>query len=177
MQKSIIVGGGCFWCLEAVFIRLKGVSRVTSGYTGGHIKNPAYREVCNGTTGHAEVIKIDYDPETISLSTLLELFFIFHDPTTLNRQGNDVGTQYRSAIYFENEETEKEVHTFINEKASDMWANPIMTEVTPLDIFYPAEAYHQSYFDLNGSQGYCRVVINPKVQKLMKNYNSLLKTS
>ncbi len=174
MIESIVIGGGCFWCLEAVFNKLKGVKSVVSGYAGGHIKNPAYREVCNGTTGHAEVIKIDYDSDVISKETLLELFFSFHDPTTLNRQGNDVGTQYRSVVFYKDESEKKEIEDFISGKASMMWNNPIVTEIAELPVFYPAEDYHQSYFDNNKMQPYCMIVINPKVKKLKQKYSTLL---
>jgi len=175
MEKNdIILGGGCFWCLEAVFNRLKGVLEVKSGYTGGHIKNPAYREVCNGTTGHAEVIKISFDPNLINIQTILDLFFIFHNPTTLNRQGNDVGTQYRSAIYYKDESQKSEAYEACI-RAKEIWMDPIITEITPRDIFYPAEDYHQGYYDSNPNQGYCNFVISPKISKLKSKYSTLLK--
>ncbi len=174
ITNSIVLGGGCFWCLEAVFETLKGVSAVTSGYTGGTIKNPTYREVCSGLTGHNEVVRIEFDPDTIPLSSILDLFFVFHDPTTLNRQGNDVGTQYRSGIYFANASQEEESKAAF-ERAKTLWRNPIVTEILPLEIFYPAEDYHQSYYVNNSEQGYCRIVINPKVTKLRQQYAHLLK--
>jgi len=174
-MENIILGGGCFWCLEAVFQRLKGVESVQSGYAGGHVKNPAYREVCNGTTGHAEVIKIEYNPEEISLDTLLKIFFTTHDPTTLNRQGNDVGTQYRSVIYFKNEDEQKVIAKFIENVAKDYWTNPIVTEVEIEPTFYPAEEYHDDYYNQNNSNPYCFVVINPKINKIKSEYADLLK--
>lgn len=175
MEKSLVLGGGCFWCLEAVFQRLKGVNKITSGYAGGHIKNPCYREVCNGTTGHAEVIKIDYDESIISLSILLEIFFTHHDPTTLNRQGADVGTQYRSIIFYENNDEKKIIEDFIANVASQYHDNPIVTEVSESATFYNAEENHQNYFNDHRSASYCQIVIDPKVQKLIKNYAKLLK--
>jgi len=176
MEKSIVLGGGCFWCLEAVFDKLNGVIKAQSGYAGGHVKNPGYREVCNGTTGHAEVIKIDYNSEVITLETLLEVFFTFHDPTTLNRQGNDVGTQYRSIIFYENESERLALEKFVNETAATFWSNPIVTEIAATEIFYPAEAYHDNYYELNSAQPYCKFVIEPKVVKLRQKYTNLLKS-
>jgi len=174
-NKQLILGGGCFWCLEAVFQRLNGVRSVKSGYAGGHTDNPNYRSVCNGTTGHAEVIKIDYDSELISEETLLKIFFSFHDPTTLNRQGNDVGTQYRSIIFYEDENHRIKIEGLIKNEFSNYWPNPIVTELKPITQFYNAEQYHDNYFNDNQQQGYCQFVINPKVQKLRAEYTNLLK--
>ena len=176
MRSSIILGGGCFWCLEAVFLNLKGVLKVKSGYSGGHVKNPGYREVCFGKTGHAEVLQVDFDSELIDQKTLLEVFFTFHDPTTLNRQGNDVGTQYRSIIFYNTEDEKETFQKFIDGPASDIWPNPIVTELKKLEIFYPAEVYHDNYYNLNKGQGYCQFVISPKVQKLKQKYSTLLKS-
>ncbi len=172
------VGGGCFWCVEAAFEEIKGVERVESGYTGGQVKNPTYRAVCEGTTGHAEVIQVAYDPKVISYRDILQIFFVVHDPTTLNRQGADVGTQYRSAIFYHSQEQKKIADELIaeltNEKA---WDRPIVTQVAPLDIFYRAEDYHQGYFRANPNQAYCRAVIPPKLAKLRKHFQSKLKSS
>ena len=177
MNKSIVLGGGCFWCLEAVFDKLNGVIKAQSGYAGGHVKNPGYKEVCYGGTGHAEVLKIDYNPELISLETLLQVFFTFHNPTTLNRQGNDVGTQYRSIIFYENDEEKTLIEKYISEIASSFWDNPIVTEVSPSKIFYQAEANHDNYYELNSAQPYCKFVIEPKVSKLRTQYQKLLKSN
>lgn len=168
--------GGCFWCTEAVFNRLKGVERVVSGYTGGHIKNPAYREICTGRTGHAEAIQIMYDESIISYKELLEIFFATHDPTTLNRQGNDVGTQYRSAIFYSNDNQKEEAKGFISylEKES-IFNKAITTEIVKLNVFYNAEDNHQDYYNLNQEQPYCQYIINPKIKKLQENYSNKLK--
>jgi peptide-methionine (S)-S-oxide reductase len=177
MQKEVIIfGGGCFWCTEAVFRMLKGVISVEPGYAGGDVKNPTYEQVCDGTTGHAEVIKIEYDAETIPLETLLTVFFATHDPTTKDRQGNDVGTQYRSIILYENESQKSLVETFIRElnNSSKMGA-PIVTEIKKLDQFYSAENYHKNYYENNKNQGYCQVVINPKLKKVQEKFTQLLK--
>lgn len=169
--EKATVGGGCFWCLEAVFSPLKGVDRVVSGYTGGHVRNPAYREVCNGTTGHAEVIEITFDPAVISYREVLEVFFAFHDPTTLNRQGPDVGTQYRSAIFYHSEEQGVAARQVIDQlTAAGTFDEAIVTEVVPAGPFYPAEEYHQQYFARNPEQAYCQAVIAPKVAKLRSRY-------
>jgi peptide-methionine (S)-S-oxide reductase len=175
-NKSAIFAGGCFWCTEAVFNRIDGVEQVTSGYTGGFIKNPAYREVCNGTTGHAEAVKIIFDENKVSYSDLLEIFFATHNPTTLNRQGNDVGTQYRSAIFYldENQKTEAESFIELLEK-EQVFDNPIITEINEFEAFYEAENNHQDYYDNNKQQMYCQVVINPKLKKLEINYKEKLK--
>ncbi len=170
------LGAGCFWCVEAVFTELNGVVSVTSGYMGGKVKNPTYKEVCSGLTGHAEVAQIVFDPNVISFKEILEVFWKTHDPTTLNRQGNDVGTQYRSAIFYHSE-TQKEVSEFyISElNKSGAWDNPIVTEVVPVDVFYPAEDYHQNYFALHGEEQYCKYVIQPKVEKFKKAFAAKLK--
>jgi peptide-methionine (S)-S-oxide reductase len=168
--------GGCFWCTEAVFERLLGVERVVSGYTGGHIKNPAYREICTGRTGHAEAIQVFYDESKISFKELLEIFFATHDPTTLNRQGNDVGTQYRSAIFYSNDLQKQEAIDFISFLEHEhVFDNPITTEVVKLETFYNAEDYHQYYYNLNKEQSYCQFIINPKLKKLKQNYSNKLK--
>lgn len=174
--EKATLAGGCFWCLEAVFDELKGVISVESGYAGGHVENPSYRAVCTGTTGHAEVVQVNFDPEVLSYADLLRVFFTIHDPTTLNRQGADVGTQYRSAIFTHNEAqagTAREVIAELRER--DVWDDPIVTEVAPLDKFYMAEDYHQEYFAGNPNQPYCRVVIQPKVAKFRKHYFDRLK--
>jgi peptide-methionine (S)-S-oxide reductase len=168
--------GGCFWCTEAVFNNLEGVERVISGYTGGSIKNPAYREICTGRTGHAEAIQIYYDETLISYKELLEIFFATHDPTTLNRQGNDVGIQYRSAIFYNNDLQKQEAIEFIkfleNEK---IFNHAITTEIVELGVFYNAEAYHQDYYNLNKEESYCQYIINPKLKKLKEDYIHKLK--
>jgi peptide-methionine (S)-S-oxide reductase len=169
-------GNGCFWCTEAIFQQLKGVETVLPGYTGGTVKNPSYKEVCTGTTGHAEAIQITYDPSVISYRELLDVFFYTHDPTTLNRQGADVGTQYRSAIFYHNQEQQKDAQTIIAQlTAEGVYADPIVTEISALDVFYQAEDYHRNYYNNNKNQGYCRAVINPKLDKFMKKYGSKTK--
>lgn len=174
-KETIIIGGGCFWCMEAVFQRLKGVEKVESGYAGGIVKNPTYKEVCTGQTEHAEVIKITYDSSQISLKKLLEIFFAFHDPTTLNQQGADIGTQYRSVIFYANETEKNIATTVIDDLNKTVFDGKIVTELLPEAPFYKAEAYHQNYFNQNGEQPYCQIAINPKVAKLKKNYIELLK--
>ena len=159
------LAGGCFWCTEAVYAELKGVKAVTSGYIGGAVPNPTYKDVCTGQTGHAEAIEIDYDPAVVSFEKLLEVFFATHDPTTLNRQGADVGTQYRSAVFYHSDEQKAETLAAIK-KFQPSFASPIVTEVAPASRFWPAEAYHQDYFRRNPNQGYCRMVIAPKLKKL-----------
>jgi len=174
--ETATLAGGCFWCLEAVFEQLEGVERVESGYSGGARKNPTYEQVCTGSTGHAEVVQITFDPEKISYGELLEIFFAFHDPTTLNRQGHDVGTQYRSAIYHHSPEqraTAEQVIARLN--ASHTFDGPIVTELAPLEDFYKAEGYHQGYFRQNPAQPYCRAVVAPKVAKLRERYLARLK--
>ena len=175
MEKATF-GGGCFWCTEAIFERVKGVDRVIAGYSGGKVKTPTYREVSSGLTGHAEVIQVIYDPDVVSYYTLLEIFFKTHDPTTLNRQGADVGTQYRSVIFYHDasqEEKAREIREELNH--AGIWDNPIVTEITEFQAFYPAEDYHQDYYANNSNQGYCRMVITPKVQKLEKVFRDKLK--
>ena len=165
------LGGGCFWCLEAVFRQLRGVRKVVSGYAGGSAENPTYRQVCAGNTGHAEVVQIEYDPAVVDFRTLLEVFFVIHDPTTLNRQGADVGTQYRSAIFYHSPEQKQVAEEVIAElNAAGLWRGPIVTELTPLEAFYPAEEYHQQYFERNPNQPYCQIVIAPKVAKFRQKY-------
>ncbi|RUA12439.1 MAG: peptide-methionine (S)-S-oxide reductase [Flavobacteriia bacterium] len=179
MNKDLAVatfGNGCFWCTEAIFQRLKGVDSVLPGYSGGHVKNPAYREVCTGNTGHAEAIQITYDPEIISYRTLLEVFFYTHDPTTLNRQGNDVGTQYRSVIFYRNKKEKEEAENIIRQLTEDkVYEDKIVTEITAFDHFYEAEDYHQDYYNNNKNQPYCRAVINPKIDKFLKKYHSKIR--
>jgi len=170
------LGGGCFWCLEAVYVELRGVSKVASGYAGGSVRNPSYRQVCSGNTGHAEVVQVTFDPNVVSYRELLEVFFTIHDPTTLNRQGADVGTQYRSAIFYHDEEQRQVATQVIADiTAQKLWSNPIVTQVAPLDVFYPAEDYHQDYFANNPMQPYCQVVVAPKVTKFRKQYFEKLK--
>ncbi|HRG75308.1 MAG TPA: peptide-methionine (S)-S-oxide reductase MsrA [Leptospiraceae bacterium] len=166
-MNSITIGGGCFWCLEAVYQLVEGVKAVTSGYAGGHKKNPTYKEVCNETTGHAEVVQIEFEPSIISLEKILDIFWTVHDPTTLNRQGNDVGTQYRSIILFQNESQKKIAESSISANAAN-WTNPIVTEIVPLAIFYPAEDYHQNYYRNNPYNSYCAYVVKAKVDKYKK---------
>ena len=170
------LAGGCFWCLEAVYDELKGVTDVVSGYTGGQVKDPSYEAVCTGETGHAETVQVTFDPSVISYRELLEVFFTIHDPTSLNRQGADVGTQYRSAIYYHSLEQKTIAEQVIRELESEqIWAKPVVTEVTPFQVFYPAEAYHQEYFKRNPYQGYCMAVIAPKVSKFRHKYLEKLK--
>ena len=169
-------GNGCFWCTEAVFQELKGVVKVVSGYSGGSVKNPTYKAVCTGTTGHAECLQISYDPTVISFDELLEVFWQTHDPTTLNRQGNDVGTQYRSVVFYHNEEQRTKAASYKDAlNKSGAWDNPVVTTLEPLTIFYPAEDYHQNYFNDNPEQGYCQFVIRPKVEKFRKVFKDKLK--
>lgn len=170
---SAVFGGGCFWCTEAAFQRLKGVSRVTPGYAGGRAANPSYQQVTTGRTGHAEVVRVAYDPDMISYKDLLKVFFAIHDPTTLNRQGNDIGPQYRSIILFSDDEQRQEAEKFIAEINPD-FDNRIVTEVKPLEAFYEAEEYHHNYFDRNPYAGYCQVIISPKVAKLRKEFGGLI---
>ena len=165
--ETATLGAGCFWCVEAVFERLPGVTKVISGYTGGHVDNPTYKQICTGTTGHAEVTRIEFDPAVISFEKILEVFFEAHDPTTLNRQGADEGDQYRSAIFFASE-AQKQTAVRAKAAAQKNWDDPIVTEITPLGKFYPAEDYHQNYFKNNPNQGYCSFVIKPKVKKLVE---------
>lgn len=170
------LGGGCFWCLEAVYDQLKGVTDVVSGYTGGHVKNPTYKQICTGMTGHAEVTQITYDTDIVSLREILQVFFTIHDPTTLNRQGADTGTQYRSAIFYHSAEQQAIANEVIAEfGAEKIWDNPIVTQVVPIDVFYPAEDYHQEYYENNPNQGYCMVVVAPKVAKFRAKFTNKLK--
>jgi peptide-methionine (S)-S-oxide reductase len=191
-METIVFGGGCFWCTEAVFSMLKGVISVEPGYTGGETLNPTYEQICTGKTGHAEVIKIVYDPAVIAVRDLMTVFFATHDPSQLNRQGSDVGTQYRSAVFYTTEEQKMEAERMIKEIDAEPGGdesphpnpllnkergntNKVVTEVTPLGVFYPAENYHKDYFAKNPEQGYCQIVINPKVEKVQKQFAELLK--
>jgi peptide-methionine (S)-S-oxide reductase len=169
-----ILGGGCFWCLEAVYLEVRGVSKVESGYMGGHDTAPTYEEVCGGNTGHAEVVRLEFDPAVISFHDLLEVFFTIHDPTTLNRQGNDVGTQYRSVIFYDGPEQEATARKVIAEMAN-VWDGPIVTQVEPVATWYRAEDYHQDYFRQHPLQGYCAFVVAPKVVKFRKTFTDRLK--
>ena len=169
------LAGGCFWCVEAIYANTKGVYKVESGYAGGFVKNPAYKEVCNGTTGRAEAVQITFDPRVVSFAKLLEIFFVVHDPTTLNRQGPDVGTQYRSAIFYHTDEQKKTAETaiqIVNETAE--WGAPAVTEITAFTNFYKAEDYHQQYFELHGEQPYCRIMITPKLEKFKKRFSEFV---
>ena len=175
-REIATLAGGCFWCLEAVFKDLRGVEQVESGYCGGSVPNPTYYQVCEGTTGHAEAVQITFDPKAVTFTELLEVFFTIHDPTTLNRQGADVGTQYRSAIFYHSPKQKAVAEQVIAElSAANLWGAPIVTEVTPLTEFYKAEDYHQQYYEQNMSQPYCRAVIAPKVAKFRKHYLAKLK--
>ncbi|MCI0694142.1 peptide-methionine (S)-S-oxide reductase MsrA [candidate division KSB1 bacterium] len=177
-SETATLGGGCFWCLEAAYAELNGVVKVESGYAGGEAPNPTYRQVCSGATGHAEVVQITFDPAVIAFGDLLNIFFTIHDPTTLNRQGADVGTQYRSVIFYHNEAQRREAQSIIRElEERKVWKNPIVTEVGPLGTFYRAEDYHQEYFSRNPDQRYCQAVIAPKVAKLRKMYMDKLKNA
>jgi peptide-methionine (S)-S-oxide reductase len=170
------LAGGCFWCTEAVFTELKGVEKVESGYSGGNVPNPTYEQVCDGDTGHAEAINVTFNPEVITYKQLLEIFFTVHDPTTLNRQGADMGTQYRSAVYYHDQKQKETAEEVIREvNSSKIWDRPLVTELAPFDTFYKAEDYHQEYFLRNPNQGYCSIVIAPKVLKFRKKYSSMLK--
>jgi peptide-methionine (S)-S-oxide reductase len=175
-QAVATLAGGCFWCLEAVYLDLRGVESVVSGYAGGHVPNPTYREVCSGLTGHAEVVQVAFDPAVVSYRELLQIFFTIHDPTTLNRQGADVGTQYRSAIFYHDDAQKATAEAVMAEvTAEKIWPNPLVTQLEPLAKFYPAEEYHQDYFARNPSQPYCQVVVAPKVSKFRKQYVGMLK--
>lgn len=177
MAKATLAGG-CFWCTETLFARLDGVLEVVSGFTDGHIKNPAYREVCTGRTGHAECIQLEYNPELISFTTLLEVFFDTHDPTTLNRQGADVGTQYRSGIYYHDDTQKAQAEAFIITLTDEKkFQEPIVTEIKAFKVFYPAEVEHKDYYNLNSKQAYCAAVISPKVQKLLHKHAAKLKST
>lgn len=175
-KDTATLGAGCFWCVEAVFQRLKGVDTVISGYMGGKISKPTYKEVCSGLTGHAEVIQITFDPAVISYQEILEVFWNTHDPTTLNRQGNDAGTQYRSAIFYHSEAQREIAEAYKKQlDTSGVFTSPIVTEIVPAVVFYPAEEYHQDYYNQNGSQPYCQFVVRPKVEKFQKKYADKLK--
>ncbi|MEO5567457.1 MAG: peptide-methionine (S)-S-oxide reductase MsrA [Gemmatimonadaceae bacterium] len=176
MTQTATLAGGCFWCLEAVYRELKGVERVQSGYTGGRRPNPTYEQVCAGVTGHAEVVQIEFDPSVITYRDLLDVFFTIHDPTTLDRQGNDVGSQYRSAIFTHDEAQEKAAREKISDlSAEKVWGDPIVTRVDPLTTFFPAEDYHAAYFERNGGQPYCQFVVAPKVAKARQKFAAKLK--
>jgi peptide-methionine (S)-S-oxide reductase len=169
-------GNGCFWCTEAVFQKLKGVEQVVSGYSGGKVKNPTYKEVCSGLTGHAEVLQITFDPSVISYEELLEVFWNTHDPTTLNRQGNDIGTQYRSVVFYHSEEQKAKAEQYKQQLTeAAVWSDPIVTEISPASVFYPAEDYHQNYFNQHGDEPYCNFVVRPKVEKFVNKYADKLK--
>jgi len=174
--ESVTLGGGCFWCLQPIFQDLRGVEMVVVGYSGGHIKNPTYEQVCTDTTGHAEVVQVTFDPEAVPLEELLKVFFSVHDPTTLNRQGHDEGTQYRSAIFHRTPEQKASAEEVIRElDAARLWDDPIVTEVTPLTVFHRGEEYHQDYFRKNPHAGYCRAIVAPKVAKFRKEFAAKLK--
>ena len=174
--ETATLAGGCFWCLDAVYAELRGIERVVSGYTGGQLANPSYEQVCSGRTGHAEAVQITFDPRVISYRELLEVFFTIHDPTTLNRQGADVGTQYRSAIFYHSPEQQQTAQAVIDDVTrSGIWGKPLVTQLVPLEVFYPAEEYHQNYFARNPYQPYCQVVIAPKVAKVRHTYLAQLK--
>lgn len=173
--EKIVLGGGCFWCTEAVFKMLKGISSVIPGYSGGEVLNPSYEQICEGNTGHAEVVQIEYDPKEIKLDDILTVFFGSHDPTTLNRQGNDVGTQYRSVIFYMTEQQKEIIEKFIKDlNESSKEGAPIVTEILPLKDFYEAEEYHKNYYANNTGKGYCQIIINPKLEKVQKNFSELL---
>ncbi|MBK6536649.1 MAG: peptide-methionine (S)-S-oxide reductase MsrA [Ignavibacteria bacterium] len=172
---TAIFGAGCFWCVEAIFQRLKGVESIESGYTGGTVENPTYKQVCTGETGHAEVTKIIFNPDVISFNDLLEVFWTTHDPTTLNQQGADIGTQYRSAVFYLNDEQKMQAEKSKSEIATQIWDGTIVTEITPLKKYYKAEDYHQNYFNQNSDQSYCRFVINPKLEKFRKKFKDKIK--
>lgn len=174
--ETTTLAGGCFWCLEAVYDQLKGVQSVESGYAGGNVQNPSYKAVCTGTTGHAEVVQIAFDNDVISFQDILDVFFTIHDPTTLNRQGNDVGTQYRSAVFYHSDEQKEIAEKTIKDlNQNGPWDNPIVTQIVPIANYSPAEDYHQEYFENNPDQGYCRVIIAPKVAKFRSKYIERLK--
>ncbi len=175
--QTITLAGGCFWCTEAVYVKVRGVTDVESGYSNGHTKNPSYEQVCSGTTGHAEVVKLTYDPSQISVREILEIFFVVHDATTLNRQGNDTGTQYRSGIYWSTPEQKQVADDLIHQMTRDkVLGAPIVTEVLPLSNYWPAEDYHQDFYEKNPNQGYCVAVAGPKVAKFRKTFADRVKT-
>lgn len=172
-METFVLGGGCFWCLDSAYVQFKGVSDVTCGYTGGHLSNPSYEQVCNGNTGHAEVVSVSFDPAVISAEQILDIFFTLHDPTQLNRQGNDIGTQYRSSMFY-SDSKQHELFEAAIERAKAVWGNGIVTEVTGLGEFFPAEEYHQDFFTKNPNQGYCVAVVAPKVAKVRSKFSHLL---
>ncbi|HHT9108463.1 MAG TPA: peptide-methionine (S)-S-oxide reductase MsrA [Candidatus Wunengus sp. YC63] len=175
-KEVVTLGGGCFWCIAAVFEELHGVEQVESGYSGGWVDDPSYEQVCTGTTGHAEVVQVTFDPKIISLEKILEVFFTVHDPTTLNRQGADVGTQYRSVVFYRSEEQKTTAEQVIREiQKAKLWKAPIVTELVPFKAFYRAEEYHQEYYKKNPGQAYCRIVIEPKIKKFREHYEYKLK--
>lgn len=176
-MQYIILGGGCFWCIEAVYNRIEGVTSAISGYAGGKTPNPTYKDICKGDTGHAEVVKVTFDEHIIPLEEILEIFWSAHDPTTLNRQGNDIGTQYRSVIYYQNDDQLATINASIERVAKPIWGNNIVTEVVPEPDFYVAEAYHQDYYAGNSMQPYCAVVISPKLNKIRQKFSSKIKIS
>lgn len=173
--ERAILGGGCFWCLEAVYQRVRGVERVINGYAGGQTANPTYEDVLSHQTGHAEVVHIEFDPKVISYAKLLEIFWHIHDPTTPGRQGNDVGEQYRSIILYDGEVQKAQAEASLKTVGQPLWEDPIVTEIKPLDVFYPAENYHQDYFNQNPEKAYCQAIINPKLQKFQLEFEHLLK--
>lgn len=173
--STAVLGGGCFWCLDAAYRQLEGVLEVESGYAGGKTRNPTYEQVCSGVSGHAEVVRIGHDPATISFADLLEVFWVVHDPTTLNRQGADTGTQYRSVIFWQ-DESQRGIAEQSMRRAADHFDDPIVTELSPLDTFWPAEPYHQDYYRLNGGQPYCQVVISPKLEKVRARFGERLRS-
>lgn len=171
-MKRITLGGGCFWCIETIYSKIRGITAVTSGYMGGHMSNPTYREVCNGTTGHVEVCQLIYQSDEITLAEILDIFWVIHDPTTLNRQGNDIGTQYRSAIFYHDEDQLAIINTS-HDRAQRLYQDPIVTEVLEAAKFYPAEDYHQQYYQHNSAEAYCRIVIEPKIIKARAKFSHL----
>jgi peptide-methionine (S)-S-oxide reductase len=175
-EQTIVLGGGCFWCTEAVYVQVRGITDVESGYANGTVENPSYELVCTGTTGHNEVVKLTYDPAQVSTRQILEIFFVVHDPTQLNRQGNDVGTQYRSGIYYTTDEQKAEAEKIVQELESHkIYGKPVVTEIQPLRSYWPAEEYHQDFFERNPTQGYCMAVAAPKVAKFRKTFSELSK--
>ena len=175
-EQTIVLGGGCFWCTEAVYVQVRGITDVESGYANGSVERPTYEQVCTGRTGHNEVVKLTYDTAQVSTRQILEIFFIVHDPTQLNRQGNDVGTQYRSGIYYTTDEQKAEAEAIVQELARDkVYGKPVVTEIQPLRSYWPAEAYHQDFFERNPTQGYCMAVAAPKVAKFRKTFTDLAK--
>lgn len=172
-MEKFVLGGGCFWCLDSAYVQFRGIEDVTCGYTGGSVANPSYEAVCNGNTGHAEVVSVSFDPELITAEQILDIFFTLHDPTQLNRQGNDVGTQYRSSMFYQ-DQAQKELFEAAIERAKTIWGDEIVTEVSPLREFYDAEEYHQDFFAKNPNQGYCVAVVAPKVAKVRAKFSELL---